>query len=115
MPSQTHPNLGVVYAWDLGTFYKTDMDANLVMLGAMVQLSVISRVLTAPPGAPAQGDRYIVGPAATGAWATHDDHIALWLGTTWIFFVPKRGTLAFIEAEDKISVFKTAWSAGVAI
>lgn len=113
--ASTHPNLGLTYNWALGDFYKTEMDANLVMLGAMTQLSVINRTLSAPPGSPAQGDRYIVAAAPTGAWATHADHIALWIGSAWVFYVPKKGTLAFIEAEDKISVFKTAWSAGVAI
>lgn len=110
-----HPNLALTYNWALGEFYKTEMDENLVRLGAMVQLSVISRVLTSAPASPAEGDRYIIGAAPTGVWASKADQIALWINAAWVYFIPKKGTLAFIEAEDKISVFKTAWSAGVAI
>ena len=36
------------------------------LLDGLVQLAVISRVLTAPPGSPVDGDRYIVASSATG-------------------------------------------------
>ena len=39
------------------------------LLDAVVQLSVLDRDLTAPPAIPADGDRYIVAPAATCLWA----------------------------------------------
>jgi hypothetical protein len=38
----------------------------LRLLDGLVQLSVLDRDLTAPPGSPADGDRYIVGSGATG-------------------------------------------------
>ena len=41
----------------------------LRLLDAVVQLSVLDRDLTAPPASPADGDRYIVAPAATCLWA----------------------------------------------
>jgi hypothetical protein len=41
-----------------------------------------------PPGAPAVGDRYIVGEVPTGAWVGQKDKIALWLGA-WAFIPPK--------------------------
>jgi len=37
-----------------------------------------------PPGAPADGDTYLVGASATGAWAAHDEEIAFYVGG-WIF------------------------------
>ena len=42
----------------------------LRVLDNLVQLAVLDRDLNAPPGAPAEGDRYIVkaSPAPTGAW-----------------------------------------------
>ena len=42
----------------------------LRLLDGLVQLSVLDRDLTAPPGSPADGDRYIGGlGAATATWA----------------------------------------------
>ena len=38
----------------------------LRILDGLVQLSVLDRVLSEPPGSPADGDRYIVGSGATG-------------------------------------------------
>ena len=43
------------------------MDANLKRLGAVVGLSVKDRDLTTPPASPANGDRYLIPAAATGA------------------------------------------------
>ena len=41
----------------------------LRLLDNLVQLSVLDLDLTAPPGSPADGDRYIVASGATGGWA----------------------------------------------
>lgn len=46
---------------------------------------VLSAGDTAPPGSPAEGDAYIVGASATGAWAGRDDHIAVYIGAAWLF------------------------------
>ncbi|HWT29493.1 MAG TPA: DUF2793 domain-containing protein, partial [Propylenella sp.] len=45
------------------------MNEALGLVDALVQLSVKDRHLTAPPASPTEGDRYIVAPGATGAWA----------------------------------------------
>ncbi len=116
MPASTHPNLPLAYDWTLGDPYKTEMDANLVMLGAIVGLSVISRALDTPPASPANGDRYIVGSAPTGAWVGQASKVALWIGGAWNFFAPTTGWLAWIQSESKLSVFNAgAWSAGVSL
>ncbi|MEW6415788.1 MAG: DUF2793 domain-containing protein [Pseudomonadota bacterium] len=116
MPASTHPNLPLAYKWALGDPYKTEMDANLVMLGAIVGLSVISRTLDTPPASPANGHRYIVGSAPTGAWAGQAGKIALWIDAAWVFFQPKTGWLAYIEDEAKLAAYTpTGWSAGIAI
>ena len=49
--------------------------------------------LTAPPANPAEGDRYIIGAGATGAWAGKDNQLAEWhavgsASATWIFLEP---------------------------
>jgi hypothetical protein len=60
-------------------------------LDSLVQLTVLDRDLAAPPGAPAHGDRYIVGPAATGAWERREDAIAAWQDGEWVFSAPLAG------------------------
>lgn len=42
-------------------------NAGLTVLDALAQISVKSRAMAAPPGSPADGDRYIVPTGATGA------------------------------------------------
>jgi len=52
----------------------------LRLLDGLVQLSVFDRDLTAPPGSPNDGDRYIVASGATGDWAGWDLNVALFTG-----------------------------------
>ncbi|MCW7544922.1 DUF2793 domain-containing protein [Aurantimonas litoralis] len=46
---------------------------------------------SAPPGSPADGDRYIVLPTGTGDFAGHDNQIAMWAGDDWVFADPVAG------------------------
>lgn len=74
------------------------------------QLPVIDKDLTAPPGGESKGDRYIVGPSATGAWAGEDDNIATYDGSGWIFDIAVEGFQTWVEDEDKFYKFNgTAW------
>jgi hypothetical protein len=72
----------------------------LVRLDALVQLAAKDRHLSAPPGAPADGDRYIVAAGATGAWLGRDHQIAAWSGGAWTFHAPREGWLAWVQDED---------------
>jgi len=79
-------------------------------LDAIVQLSVIDRDLTTPPGSPSEGDRYIVAAGATGAWAGQDLNVAAWLDGAWEFFAPQEGWLAWPQDEDKLLIWNgSAW------
>ena len=115
--ANTDPNLGLNYGWTLGeSGWDTGMDANLKRLGALVSLSVTDRDLTTPPASPANGDRYIVPAAATGAWAGKTNQIAVRIGGVWEYHAPKVGWLCYIEDEAKLTVYKAGgWSAGLAI
>jgi hypothetical protein len=116
MPASTHPNLPLSYDWALGDPYKTEMDANLAMLGAIVCLSVKDRDLTTPPASPTDGDRYIIPTGATGVWAGKTNQIAARIAGAWEYYVPKIGWLCYIEDEDKLAAYKPAgWSPGIAI
>ena len=52
---------------------------------------VISASLTAPPGSPAEGDRYIVASGATGAWAGWDNSVARFSSGAWLRLIPQTG------------------------
>jgi hypothetical protein len=84
----------------------------LRLLDGMVQIGVVSRVLTAPPGSPTDGDRYIVASGATGVWAGWDLNVAFWTDGAWLRLVPRRGWLAWSVADAGLYVWNgTAWVA----
>lgn len=84
-------------------------------LDALVQLAVADRDLSAPPGAPAEGARYIVAAGPTGAWAGHAGDVAAYLDGAWEFLAPARGWIAFV-ADEALLVHWTgaAWAGVVA-
>ncbi len=59
------------------------VNEGMLILDAVVQLAVIDKDLTVPPGSPTAGDRYIVGSSATGAWASEDGNIAAYQNSAW--------------------------------
>lgn len=73
------------------------------------QAPVLDKDLTVPPVSPTLGDRYIVGPSSTGAWATHDDEIAIYDGAAWVFIIPGAGWNTFVE--DIASYYRFTGSA----
>ncbi|HZH12452.1 MAG TPA: DUF2793 domain-containing protein [Microvirga sp.] len=77
----------------------------LASLDALVHLAVKERGRTAPPATPADGDRYLVGTGATGAFSGQDTTIALFDLGTWRFFTPRPGWRVFVEAEEAIIAF----------
>ena len=76
----------------------------LRLLDGLVQLSVLDRDLTAPPGSPADGDRYIVASGATGDWAGWDLNVALWTDGAWLRLPPRTGWRAWVEDEGLLLV-----------
>ena len=83
----------------------------LRVLDAAVQLSVIDRDLTAPPGSPGDGDRYIPASGATGAWSGKDLNIAAYQDGAWAFLVPREGWLCWVADEDVLLVWDgSAWA-----
>lgn len=70
------------------------LNLSLRVLRALTQTCVIDMGLTAPPGSPGDGDKYIVASGATGAWSGMENYLAEYVaeGDHWDFFAP--GTLA---------------------
>lgn len=74
------------------------------------QDSVKDKDLTAPPGSPSTGDRYIVGTGATGAWTGHDDEIAEYDGANWDFTSPSEGFACLVDDENVVYVYNgSSW------
>jgi hypothetical protein len=71
----------------------------LALLDALVHLAVKERDRQIPPGDPQEGDRYIVGAGAVGAFAAHDGAIALFDLGAWRFLRPRAGWQAYVAAE----------------
>lgn len=82
----------------------------LTRLDKIVQLVVINRSLTAPPAVATLGDRYIIAPGPTGAWALQGRRVAYYNGSAWEFVIAAFGWTAFIQAENAIAFFDgTDW------
>lgn len=86
----------------------------MAALDRLVQPVVRSRTTTVPPGSPAEGDTYIVAPAATGAWSGKDGSVAAWLGGAWSFTTPAEGWLAYVLDSAELAVMQaSAWTSFV--
>lgn len=105
MAERTLPGLGLTGFWDLGQDeWNTGMDANIRVLSAVAQLSVISAT-TALPGSPADGDIYIV-PSGGNA-----NEIAIRDLGAWVYIVPQEGWRAWVRDTDKLVIWSgSAWT-----
>lgn len=111
---------GIQHSWTIGeSGWNTGMDANLKFIDNFgMHLSVKDRDLATPPLSPSNGDMYIIAASPAGAWSTRTaGDLAMWsaIDNSWRFKTPRLGYLCYIEDEQKLSVFKTSWSAGIAI
>ncbi len=79
-------------------------------LDAIVQLAAKDRDLAAPPGSPANGDRYIVAAGPTGAWVGHAADIAVWQDGAWDFHDAREGWRCWVDDENVFLLFNgSAW------
>lgn len=83
----------------------------VAILDALVQLAVFDRDVASPPVAPAEGDRYIVASAATGAWSGEEDSVAFFQDGGWVFLPPRTGWIAWV-VDETLLVYWTGsdWS-----
>jgi hypothetical protein len=112
------PKLGKVVYADIGANFPNSLRAFLRAFDALVHATVISvAAISVPPGGPANGDAYIVGAGASGAWAGKDLQLAVWstqIATTdtntkvpaWEFYAPAAGWRVY-NAADGLTYFYT--------
>lgn len=78
-------------------------------LDVMIQPAVVNSTTAAPPGAPTNGQAWIVAAAATGAWAGKEGQIAAWFDG-WQFFPPADGWTVWDAALGRQITFDgTSW------
>ncbi len=97
-------NLALVYLEAAQSQKHVTVNDALSGLDTLVQLAVLDRDLTAPPGSPAEGDRYLVAAGATGAWVGQAGKIASWQAGAWIFRTPRNGWKAWV-VDEALPVF----------
>jgi len=79
-------------------------------LDALVQASVVSKDVTAPPSLPADGDCYVVPSGASGDWFGHDGALAVWQENAWVFHAPNEGWTVWVSDLDALwSYDGAAW------
>lgn len=81
-------------------------------IDAIVQ-AVVQGTAGAPPASPARGDCWIVGNAATGAWAGRSGNLASWDGGQWTFQPPFDGLRAHDLALGRMRTYAGGWDAAV--
>lgn len=99
MADQT-PLLGLPYILPSQAQKHVTHNEALNLLDTVVQLAVLDRTRTAPPTAPADGDRYIIAAGGTSEWQSHDGEIAMWQVSAWTFATPRQGWQAWVIAEE---------------
>lgn len=102
MPESFH--LGLPYLMAAQAQKHVTHNEALRLLDATVQLSVLDRTRTAPPAAPAEGDRHLVAAGAGGLWSGWDGDIACWIDGAWIRLRSRSGWLAWVQAEQQLLV-----------
>ena len=80
-------------------------------LDSLAHLGVVALGVADPPAEAAEGDRFIVGPEPTGAWAAaRAGQVAALEDGTWTFYTPRLGWRAFVSNTGATVVHDgTAW------
>lgn len=76
----------------------------LAALDGLVHAAVEGAAIT-PPADPADGESWLVGPGAGGAWTGQDDALACFTSGGWRFLVPVEGMMVW----DKEAGFGRRW------
>lgn len=61
---------------------------------------VVSEMVDAPPGSPAEGDLVIVGTSPSGAFVGNENALAQYLTGGWVFYTPFKWMDAVVESLD---------------
>lgn len=106
------PNSGIPYVPENTIDPAAGLNESLRVIDALIQAAVIGYQEVTPPTTPDDGDRYIVGDGATGAWAGQDQNMAQYVaeGNFWQFY--EAGTQVHLVLFDgSLYAYEGSWSA----
>lgn len=85
----------------------------MYLFSVLTRRGVNSRTTTAQPGAPTNGDAYIIPTGATGTdWSGEDGKIGYYVESVWKFIPPKEGMSVHVNDEDlDVKYSGSAWIA----
>jgi hypothetical protein len=106
MADDITPNLALPYIMPAQAQKHVTHNEAIRFLDALVQLSVETAALAAPPENPADGARYIVAADGTDAWLGHDGEVAAFQDGAWAFYVPRVGWIAWVADDSRL----VAWN-----
>ncbi len=69
----------------------------------IVQAGVVAAGIDAPPGAPGEGQCWLIGDAPTGAWAGQAGCLAGWTAGGWRFVDPVEGMAVWVAADSLVA------------
>jgi len=80
---------------------------------ALVQPAVETATLSAPPTVPVDGGLWLVAAAATGAWVTHDNELAQYIGGAWQFYPAFEGMELWLKDQNIVARYRAGlWQKG---
>lgn len=107
----TSSHIGFTYVSQAQTQKEVTVNEALEKLDAILNTGVIDKDLSTPPGAPTNGDVYIVGSSPTGDWSGQAGDIAYY-EDAWKFIDPKEGLTIWVSDENILYTFDgTNWIA----
>jgi hypothetical protein len=109
--SDSSPRLALPYIQPAQAQKHVTHNEGMAILDALVQLSVESRSVTAPPANPGPTLRHIVPAGASGVWAGQTGRVAARAeGGGWVFLDPAPGWRAWVADEAAMVVRRgSAW------
>ena len=92
-------------------YTKVEIDSRFTALvGGIAHGVAVDSIAATPPAAPQAGHEYIVAPGATGAWAGHENKVAIWHNNAWQFVAPHTGDTHLVEDQQSQYTWNgTAW------
>lgn len=82
----------------------------LMLIDVLVQAAVVAGPMTDPPVAAVTGQCWLVGAAASGAWAGQATKVALWTAGGWRFVAPREGMRLVRTSDGAVLRFDgSAW------
>lgn len=86
-------------------FYNTVLNA----LDAVIFLSV-RNLYNAPPQTIINGEKFLIGYTPSGIFVGHSRHIAQYIDSEWVFYIPQNGWVVYNETDDTFYKYKSGYN-----